>query len=291
MASESEVLLKLIDEKSTVQVLSGFYRGLDGDRATVDFANGRVPAYFTSAYMPAVNDPVWVMVADGVAYMLGPTTPKPAEGLVLFVTDGVVTVDTPVGQVLASHNVGQVLTAGDRVKLHWSDGCHVLGVVSVAAQTPDVPPPAGGGTGRVTKTFTAVDSGTRGNSMGWWTNDVRNSASNQGGWFYGNKIRDTIPDSAVIEKAEIYLPLISSRFPNAPFGRHGFASKPSGALSFSDTSELPSKSGWVRIPNSLINHLKANAGGLGFTGGTGDSTWAGTQKDAQSGAVRVTYTS
>lgn len=290
MSTETEMILDLIGKKSRVQIVAGFFRGVDGLRATVDFSDGRVPANFTSSYMPELNEPVWVLVADGVAYMLGPTRPKPTNGVIATITGGVASVQTDLGRVDATFDLGRTYSSGDAVKLLWGDGCWILGVRSDVRPDPEVPPAPGGGGGRRTVTFTAIDSGAYENS--WWQNDVWCSARNIGAWFYGNKFRDTIPDDASIISARIYLPQ-TKNLGAAPFGRHGFATKPVGAVTFAAVSELPEvsgrRTGWRSIPVGLIDHLKSNTGGLGFAGG-GYSIWAGTQKDAQSGAVRVTYT-
>lgn len=232
------------------------------------------------------------MVVNGVAWMTGPTMPHPSDGVFISQSGGIATVLTDIGNVKATFNVGDTFTAGvDIVKLYWSAGCHIIGKKSANPPGPEIPPApgsgGGGGSTRLTRTFTAIDSGSYQPGSGWRTNDVWCSLNNTGGWFYGNKIKDTIPDSASIIRAEIYLPQ-TKNLGVAPFGRHGSATKPSGALSFASTAELPARRGWVRIPNALIEHLKANTGGLGFAGG-GYSIWAGIQKDGQSGAVRVTY--
>lgn len=289
MSGETQTILKLIGEKSRVQVVSGFYRGLDGLRATVDFADGRVPAYFTSAYRPEVNEPVWVMVADGVAYMLGSTVPKPADGEIVSEADGVAVVSTDIGDVRATFDLGRTFTPGDKVRLSWHGGCWIEGVRSDLPPNPDVPPAPGGGGGVQTVVFTAIDSGSYQEGYGWRTNDVWSSASNIGAWFYGNKIMDTIPDGAAILSAEIHLPQVRD-LGAAPFGRHDAPWKPNGPVAVHQAGELPGRAGWVPIPTSLIDHLKSHPGGLGYALG-GYNIWNGIQKDGQSGAVRVTFSS
>lgn len=287
MADEPEVILELFKNKSKVQLLPGNYRGLDGLRVVVDFDGGRVPAHSTTPYRPEINEPVWVAVIDGVAYMIGPTIPKPGDGVVDSTGIDTVTVTTDIGDVTATHASGATFTPGDEVKLYWSDGCHIIAKKSTTTVPGEVPSAPGGGGIRIVNTFTAIDSGSYQSGFGWRINDVWSSASNIGAWFYGTKIRDTIPDTAVIVSADIYLPLLQD-VGAAPFGRHAYATKPSGSLSFAATSTLPGKSGWVPIPTTLIDELKVNTGGLGYDIG-GYNIWAGTQKDGLSGAVRVTY--
>ena len=289
---EAEVILRKLAGKSQVRILPAVYRGLDDDRrALVDFAGGRVPAYILSGMAPVVNEAVWVQIVDGVAYVHGPTVPRPDEGTIVSATAGDAIVTTTVGDVPASYESGIPLGAGDIVRLVWGpSGAWILGV-TVEAAPPVIPPDPGGGGGRRTVEFTALDSGSFQAGYGWRTNDVWSSASNYGAWFYGTQIMDTIPDSAVIVgNPQIYLPPPVRLLGARPFGRHGATSKPGGDLSFADLSTLGGTSGWVEFPASLINHLKSNPGGLGFALG-GYNIWPGTQRDGQSGKVRVTFDS
>lgn len=288
MTVDTAKLLELIDAKSSVRVIAGNYRGLDGLRALVDFDGGRVPAHFATSWRPGLNDAVWVMVVDGVAWVLGPTAPLASDGTVLSVAAGLATINTDIGQIVATYNQGTTLTAGQQVKLLPHGGYHVIGVKSTSPPPPEVPVGPGTGGGRVTQTFTAIDSGSYQSGYGWRINDVWSSANNYGAWFYGTKIRDTIPDNAAIVSAEIYLPPPSRLTGARPFGRHPYASKPGGAPAISAAVTLPGTSGWVAIPTSLIDHVKVNGGGFGFDLG-GYNIWPGTQRDGQSGAVRVTY--
>lgn len=287
--NNADAILKLLGGKSAVRIIPGNYRGIDDGRALVDFNGGRVPAN-TMGVMPAVNDPVWVAIVDGVPFMVGPTEPRMSEGSVVSASAGVATVSTDAGQVTARYNSSVLtLSPSDVVFLLWGATPWIPGVLS-AASTPEVPSAPGGTGARVTKTFTALSSRSYdSNYSSWWTNDVWSSANNKGLWFYGSKIRDTIPDSASIVKAEIYLPLKADPFNGSPpLGRHGYASQPAGAPTISSAAVVSGKSGWVTIPASLIDHLKSNTGGLGFNTSS-QTIWYGTNADGQSGAVRVTY--
>lgn len=288
METEADAILRIVGEKASVRLISGAYRGLDDTfRAVVDFDGGRVPAYLLG-YRPEVNEPVWVMVVDGVAYVCGPGVPRPSEGTVVSV-DAVAhtaVVSSDVGEVTVGYPAALLLAPGDLVRLVWHGGGWVLDIIT-AAVAPDVPtgPSAGG---RNTVEFTAIDSGSYQPGFGWRTNDVWSSASNKGAWFYGSQIRDTIPDSASIVSAEIFLPNPSKLTGARPFGRHTYDTKPGGEPTITDTSTLGGTSGWVSIPTSHIDYLKSNAGGVGFALG-GWWIWAGTQGNGSSGRLRVTY--
>lgn len=284
---ESQVALDLISEKSTVRRAVAVYRGISGSRVLVDFDGRRIPAYSFAGYVPELNEPVWVEILDGVAYMGGPTLPKPAEGVVQTFSPGTATVSTSLGPVTATVAAGATLVALDIVKLYWANGAHVLGKIGSNAP-PIVPPAPAPAPARRTVVFTAIDSGSFDGR--WWTGDVYSSASNRGAWFYGSKIRDTIPSSAYIASAEVYLPNPKRLLGARPFGRHGHGTKPAGAPSIVDTSTLSATSGWVPIPTALVDALKTGTGGVGFALG-GYNIWPGVQADGQSGALRITFDS
>lgn len=289
MATETETLLKLIAQKAEARAISGTFRGLDGLRGLVDYDGGRVPAHLWAGYMPEPNEPVWVLVLDGVAYIVGPTMPKPGNGSVVSSAGGNARVSTAIGEIAATYDGAVSYPPGTLVKLLWQEGAHIVGRRG-AAPVVEVPP-SPGGPAQTTRTvvFNALDSGSYQPGYGWRTNDVWSSASNSGGWFYGRQIADTIPDSARIDAASIYLPRPDRLTGARPFGRHGSESKPGGALGFAALSTLGGTEGWVPIPTSLIDYLKANIGGLGFDLG-GWNIWPGTQRVGQSGAVSVTFT-
>lgn len=272
-----------------VEFLAARFLGLDDDRrAIVEFSGGRVPAYVLAG-VPQLNDTVWVQVLDGVAFVHGPTVPKPDEGGILTASGGSAVVQTDIGDINASYDNGLLLLdPGDIVHLVWGpSGAWIDGIK--VAYTPPAPPPPPITTPTVrTVEFGPIDSGSFQSGYGWRTNEVWSSASNQGGWFYGPAFRDTIPDAAVVHGAQIYLPPPTRLLGAMPFGRHDWDYKPGGAMTVHSTSTLPGTSGWVNIPTGLIDHLKQNPGGLGFNYG-GYNIWPGTQRDGMSGRVRVTF--
>lgn len=287
--TESDVLLKLIDDKSKVRMIPGTFRGLTDDRAVVDFDGGRVPAN-TIGVLPAVGVDVWVAVIDGVPFMLGPTLPQPSEGTVVSASGGTATVSTVIGNVSARYDSAQLsLATNDEVFMVWGAGPFIVGVTA-AAEEPDAPESTPKPK-TFTKTFTAVDSGSfqvTDPQFGWRTNDVWSSSKNIGAWFYGSKIKDTIPDSATILKAEIFLPAPIRLLGTRPFGRHTAGDKPSGAVTITATSTLSGTEGWQEIPTAIIDSLKTSDGGVGFGLG-GYNIWPGTKGHGNSGALRIKY--
>jgi hypothetical protein len=287
---QSQTVLKLIGDKSRVQMVRGYYRGLDdGLRVLVDFDQGRVPAHPMTPYRPAINESVWVMVVDNVAYMYGPTVPKPPEGVVVSVASGLVRVQTDIGVFRATYESGASFSAGQLVKLYWSgEKPHVLCIMSTAV---DEATPGGGGLTVLsdrTETFTAVDSGSFGTS--WWTPQVWSHVDHVGAWFYGSKIADTIPSTALILSVEVFLSALQISGAASNFATHTSVSRPAGSPTFSVTSAVTPAAGWVTLPVAFGNRLRAGGGGFGVgVVHGGDHKFDSVSGDPMSGAVRIRY--
>jgi hypothetical protein len=287
VTSEGDALLKLINERAKVRRVAGNYRGLDALRAVVDFDGGRVPAHFATAWRPVVNDPVWVDIIDGVAWLVGPTAPQASDGTVVSVGGGLVVVSTDIGEIEATYDSGATLTAGQSVKLYASGGYHVVGVKSSSPVAPTPAPGGGGSGGEVTQTFTAVDSGSF--QSYWWTNRVYASSSNEGCWFYGSKISDTIPASATILAVDILIDAVQIQGGDPIFTTHPHYSRPAGSPGLSGGTAVDvTGPGWWGLPASFGDALKAGGGAAGvgcnhggyniFTAAPGDS-----------GSLRIRY--
>lgn len=287
--SEADEIIKRLGGKSSVKWVRGAYRGLgDGLRALVDFDGGLVPAHIVTGYRPAVNEPVWVCITDDVAYLVGPTRPRPADGKVVSSAGGLVVVNTDVGQVSATYPFGATMSAGQEVKLFWGGELpHVIGVKSTSPVAPDNPG-GGSGTSEFTTTFTAVDAGSYNSS--WWTSQVWSSDNNLGAWFYGSKIPDTIPAGAVIIGIDIYLAVVSLFGSPMNIGVHPHRTRPGGAPSIGSTVALAPAAGWFGLPTSIGNALRSGGGsfGVGVAHG-GFHKFAALSADPQSGALRIRY--
>lgn len=286
---ESEVLLRLIAEKSVVRVVAGAYRGMDGLRAVVDFDGGRVPAHFATAWRPVVNDAVWVLIVDGVAWITGPTAPLASDGTVVSVSGGVATIATDIGNVAATYNTGVSLTAGLTVKLLAHGGYHVIGVKASTPTAPTPDPGAGGGGTVVTQTFTAIDAGSFQNY--WWTGRVIAGSSNEGCWFYDYKMPWTIPATAVPSSIEIYLNPVQLQGSDPIFTTHQYGAKPGGSPGLAGGVPIDvAGPGWYPLPLSFFHALKSGGGsaGIGLNHG-GYNIFASLAQDPQCGAIRTTY--
>lgn len=294
MSSADEVLRKL-GGKSNVQILPGEYRGLSGLQVTVDFGGGLVPADSAMEGLPVVGDPVWVMTIDGHSpMMLGYTTPKPGNGTVTSATGNTANVSTAIGLIRDVPFPAGLLdeTSVDAVvKLFWSEGPFILAVMSEA---PAVDPGEGGGGssgGVQERLISAIQTGSYRSGSGWWQSQVWASDGNLGIWGYGSQIPDTVPATAVPVSIEIWISpvLISGDPPN--FGVHGLggttgAPEPTFAL----VTPVPVTGGWVRLPDSFLDALKAGSGfvGVGVAHG-GFNKFASRDEDAQSGRLRIRW--
>jgi len=294
VSSEADVILKLLQGKSSVRVLPGFFRGFDtpGGRMLVEFDKGNVPAHPVTPWRPKMNEPVWVQIVDGVAYVLGPTVNPPADGVVVGTGSGIAVISTDIGDVDATYNSGVTLTAGQEVKLAAGNGYHVIGVKSTSPAPGTSPGGGGGGSGEFTIEFTAVDAGSWRSGSGWWQSQPWASDNNKGAWFYGNKIPDTIPAHATINHVEVFVVPVYTFGSPPNFAIHNHASKPGGEPSLGAATAVGySGAGWVTLPSSFGDALKAGGSdrGVGLLQG-GYHKFASLAQDARSGTLRISYT-
>jgi hypothetical protein len=287
--AEADLLLTLLQSKSDARLVAGVYRGLLGMRATVDFEGGRVPAHFATAWRPAVNDNIWVLIVGGVAWLLGPTGPLASDATVVSVASGFATCSSDVGTIIATYEFGTTPTAGQQVKVIHNGGYHIIAVKS----TSPAPTPPGGGVstpvGEFTQTFLAVDAGSF--QSYWWNSQVWAQSSGQGAWFYGTKIPGTIPAAATILSVEVYCSVVSLFGGDPVWVVHGLPTRPAGSPALSGGTAIHvSGSGWLALPTSFGNQLKAGGGGygLGLNHG-GLNKFNSLAADPQSGAIRIRY--
>lgn len=280
-----EALAAIPDQESLV----GVFVSADGPVATVNVGTTTVVARIAGQVAPIPGDPVRLERRDGQLLLLGQTNPRAVVGKVTATGSPKCTVEYPIGSGVTAQmqfNSAYAPAVNDIVLLDWTSGGTVVCKLSTTP-APEVPGTSGGGGAqRYEQVFTAIDSGSY-RFGSWWTNEVWASDNNIGAWFYGSKIRDTIPDGASIQAASIYLPPRQVLYGPPNFGRHGLDSK-SGPPTISSIAPLEPRSGWVPIPLGHIDHLKANPGGLGVEQG-GYTIWHGTGRDGMSGALDIVY--
>lgn len=286
---------KILDagESSPVHVWPATFVGLDDDGWVLcDVANGdqsgRVPAQVMTPYRPEVGERVFLIAVSGAFFMMGPATPKPPRGTVTSVSSSSVTLDTDMGSVQATYDAGTTLSVSQQVKLLWSDGAHVVGILT-APPAPPTPPPAPVPAKRQhVDVFQAVDAGSFQNGR-WWQTQPWASDSTLGAWFYGSKIRDTL-QGAPVSKVEIWSTL-AQQYGAAPnFGVHPHAAKPAaGPVISSATTLVPPNGGWLTLPTTFGQYLANSVGGIGLAHG-GFNKFRSLSDDPQSGALRITST-
>jgi hypothetical protein len=271
----ADQLAAALREIPTVSSKLGTFVRRDGVRVVVSLAGKQVVLPFVGTALPPVGASVQVETRDGSTVVTGAAAPLPQWG------------QPHTLRYLAAYTPA----VGDEVSVSWgADGGVVQDKLSRSAPTP--PPVAFQGTGALTEfhpgPFTATGSGSYGSR--WFTNDVYASASNTGGWWYGSKVRDTIPDNAAIKSASVFLNARQVSGSNPVLRLHTSEGQPSGPLSFTAAPQAlnGARTGWVPIPTAWIDYLKANAGGVGFEHG-GYNIFRGTQSDALSGALDITW--
>lgn len=295
MNSSASLLAEALQSISEVDVLLGSFVAQDGVLATVDVGDARLTVPTLAHVQPITGDAVRLLRVGKQLILIGGTVPRSPIGRVSATGSPRCTVEYPAGsgvtQLMAYPN-NITPAVNDVVLIDWASGGTIAARLSTnptaPTPTPAPPPPS---SSPVTQVFTAVGSRTR-SASGWLnSSEVWASATTKSAWWYGSKIRDTIPDVATILSAEIYLPIFQN-FGSDPLLRvHTDASQPSGNPNFvAGSAALNPRQGWVPIPTGYIDQLKVTTGGVGFDTG-GFNKYRGVTTDAQSGALRVTYRS
>ncbi|SBN64463.1 hypothetical protein GA0004736_3423 [Curtobacterium sp. 9128] len=289
MTDESDILLKLIGDKTKVRPLIGTFVSATAAGCVVDVGGGRIPAQLGPGLMPEVNEPVNVWYIDDRVFMMGPTATKPAKGTVVSVAGGLVTLNTDYGTVVSPY-LGSTPAAGQVMGLRWHNGPLALGVLSTSPAPPTPPNAPQTSTSVHRDVFAAADAGSF-NRYGWQQQQVWASDSYYGAWFYGSKIADTVPASASIQAVEIFLS-IESLFGSAPnFALHSYQAKPAGQPGYGTQQALAPRAGWFALPTAWGDALKAGGGsaGVGVNHG-GKNIFRSLAQDGMSGALRITST-
>jgi len=266
------------------------------DRATdgmvsVDFGQGPVVILSAGVTEPLPGDPVRVLRVNSTTIMVGPAYPLSGIGTITATGAPKLTVTTSAGSRQLPFISSYSAVNGDLVLIDWSSGGVVIGKVT-AAPAGAYTPPASVITD-YSVDFLAVNSGSI-QSGSWNKNDVWASDSNKGAWFYGSAIADTIPDSAVVTRTQIYLPEFYNPYPAeyAAVGLHAL-SGPSGALSLTYPTVVAG-GGWRDLPAGFGEVLKTGlflgVGVQQLNPGSGYHKYYGTASDAASGQLRIDWT-
>lgn len=273
----------------TATRLVGTYVSNDGIVATVDVGGGRIPVDFCG-YTPEINETVWVLFVNGTATLIGPSAMKPGVGTISGApAGGLVNVVTDAGTLSLPYASNLTLSNGQAVRLGgWNNGGFVFAIVSTTPVAPIAPSAPVAASRGATTTFTAKQAGSYRSGNGWWTPQVWASDNNTGAWFYGTKIRDTIPNSAAIDSIYIYISAtqIIGWPPN--FGTHANGTRPAGNVTVSSQTAIAVVNGWIKLPNSFGTYLRSNVGGIGIASG-GYSIFRSLAQNATSGALKIKW--
>jgi hypothetical protein len=270
----------------TMDAFLGTYVSRSGAFAVVNVGDQTVTVPNVGQYMPQQGDSVQLELRNGKLVMTGPSSPKPATAKVTVTGSPTITVQDADG---VTYQLGYLSTytptLDDIVSINWFSG--MVEGKPTQALNPDAPAT---NTPATTKPFVYEFQATNSGSFGsrWFTNDVWSSDSNDGAWFYGPQIADTLKDTALISRVQIWINVRTVNVEGTSnVGVHNSLSIPAGNVSLSSLNALQLNTGWMDLPIAFGDFLKANYGGIGIHQGH-YKIFRGTQSDAQSGRLRIT---
>lgn len=274
----------------TVWTKTGVLVARQGVQVLVNVGETNVLLPVAAQSLPPAGHPVVLQSLDGVVTVTGPARPLPGRGTITALGSPRVTVaawDTTYTLPVAG---SYTAVLNDEVSIAWDvDGGLVTGSISApAVPAPTAPDTPGGTQPFHPPPFTAVDTASF--QSGRWTKaDVWASDSLTGFWFYGTGIADTIPDSARIVSASIYLSPSRTGGAKPNLQLHNAATRPGGEPGFVGAAFQPiGLSGWQPIPTEFIDYLKANGGGIGTNHG-GYNIFRSRTQDGLSGALDIAW--
>lgn len=292
MTSPATTLPQLLLQKSKVSTYVASVQSVTSTGFTIVInGQGTLSAYAGSDYLPAVGESVRVWFVDGVAFLMGPSNPKPAQGTVVSAAAGLVTLSTTLGNVICPYASTLTPTGGQVMQIVWGNGPFAVAVLSTSVASATAPSGSGGGAITHVDSFTALAAGSY--QSRWWTSQVYDSSTNEGLWFYGSKIADTLPAPAVIARVQLYASPAQLQGASPIFGLHPYQSQPAGAPAAvtSGTTVAVGGTGWVDLPVTFGNALKAGGGQFGIgTNHGGYNIFKSLAQDGQSGALQITST-
>lgn len=286
MIAGEAVARKVASQGSARSEVAVFVR-MSGRFAVVNIGESTVTVPCVGFFPPAVGMPVRVDWVGGSPAVTGPVTPLNPLGVISGTGAPKATVLVDGVEYMLFYRDGYTPVVGDQVEINWVTGV-IQGKIT-GSETPVSPGETGGGAVRFSVTVRAANSGRYQSGSGWWGNDPWASASNDGIWVYGNRVRDAV-GSGTVSRVEIYLPL-AQQVGVASIGVHPHASIPGGPPSITSKTSLPQgrRSGWQPLPVSFGVYVAAGGRGIGVADG-GYNIWRGTASDSLSGALRITGT-
>jgi hypothetical protein len=289
MDVSSALLTAIASGGAGVRVLQATFVSATSTGCLVDIQGNRVPATTATAFLPEVGEIVWLWAIDDRFFIIGPAATKPDQGTVQSAASGLVTLTTSLGTTVTCPYEGPAPAAGQVMKLLWHNGAFAF--LMSTSPSPVAPPPAPS-TGATTHQdqFNTIDAGSYGSR--WFTSQIWGSDHNLGAWFYGSKISDTIPSSAVIQRVQLWVPPGSQISGSAPnFAVHPHQTKPASAPALSTVAAVGITGGYVDLPVSVGNALKNGGGsyGVGLNHG-GYNILLSRDQDPATGQLIITST-
>lgn len=286
MSNAETVARLLAAHRPTRSEVAVFVR-MSGRFAVINIGTSTIEAPCVGFYPPVAGMPVRVDWVGGSPAVTGPVTPLNPLGVISGTGTPKATVTVDGVEYMLFYRDGYTPTVGDQVEINWVTGV-IQGKVT-GSEAPESPGESGGGAVPFRVTVRAANSGRFQSGSGWWGNDPWASASNDGIWVYGNRVRDAV-GSGSVTRIQIYLPLQQQVGP-ASVGVHPHAWMPPGAPAIGSLVDLPQgrRSGWQSLPVSFGTYVAAGGRGIAVADG-GYNIWRGTRADSLSGALRISGT-
>lgn len=226
--------------------------------------------------------------------VLGVVAGSPSNGLLPVRCDDGVTYQLAYDQRITSW------ASNARVQVNWDGGGTVLFPLSADPYTHDdlIPdPPSAPSSGKPTSktiTFQPTDSGTQNGSGAsgsgaFWTPNVWCGVTTIGAYFYGAQIASSIPDTATITSAEVYISALQTGGSSPTIGLHSLASK-AGNIVVDQAVTVPGGTGWKNLLGAglNVNALKTGARlGIATNHGGGPHVWAPAGQG--SGQIKISW--
>lgn len=276
-------------EMPTVSTKVGILVQRSGSSVVVNVGETSVLLPFTAQQLPPADHPVQIQSLNGVLTVTGSARPLPGRGIVTALGSPRVTVAAfDRSYVLPVANFEPTLN--QEVSIAWDvEGGIVTGPIS--APTTVVPPAANAGPGAQAfhpPPFTVADTASW--QSGRWTKDeVWASDSLTGFWFPGSGVVDSIPDTARILSAAIYLSPSRTGGAAPNLQLHNALTRPGTQPTFvGDIYNPPGRSGWQPIPTGWIDLMKAGSYGIGVNHG-GYNIFKARGQDGLSGALDLAW--
>lgn len=285
--SNAETVARKLAQRGSVKSEPAIFVRMDNGLAVVNIGMSTVTIPCVGFYPPVAGMAVRVEWVNGSPAVSGPVRPLNPMGVISGTGTPKASVTVDGVEYMLFYRTGYTPTVGDTVEINWATG-YIQGKVT-GTETPTAPEESGGGVKPFTVTVRAANSGRYQSGSGWWGNDPWASASNDGIWVYGNRVKDAV-GSGTVTKIEIYLPLVQ-QVGVASVGLHPHGSIPGGAPTITSKTDLPQgrRSGWQTLPTSFGTYVAAGNRGIAVADG-GYNIWRGTAGDSLSGALRISGT-